>query len=127
MASNDASGQDFERGFDQTLGLPENAALHVVAREHFATSDLSVIAQVSRIKAAAPQVFVTWTTGTGFGTVLHAIHDVGLDVPVTASNGNMIPKQLAQYRAFMPAVLYFPGLRGTSEQGTAPGPVRDKQ
>jgi branched-chain amino acid transport system substrate-binding protein len=127
MSSTDSSGQDFEKGFDQTLGLPENAALHIIAREHFATTDLSVIAQLSRIKAANPQVFVTWTTGTGFGTLLHGIHDVGLEVPITASNGNMIPKQLAQYKGFMPEQLYFPGMRGTSERGTAPGPVRDKQ
>jgi hypothetical protein len=48
-------------------------------------------------------------------------------VPITASNGNMIPKQLAQYRGFLPDQLYFPGMRGTSFEGTAPGPVRDKQ
>jgi branched-chain amino acid transport system substrate-binding protein len=127
MSSIDSSGQDFEKGFDQTLSAPEFSALHIVAREHFSTTDLSVIAQLSRIKASNPQVFVTWTTGTGFGTLLHGIHDVGLNMPITASNGNMIPKQLAQYKGFMPDELYFPGLRATSEQGTAPGPVRDKQ
>lgn len=127
IASVDSSGQDFERGFDATLALPENAPLRVVAREHFATADLSVDAQLARIKAGDPQVVVTWTTGTGFGTVLRAIHDVGITVPVTGGNGNMIPKQLAQYRGFMPAELYFPGMRGLSPDGTARGPVRDKQ
>jgi branched-chain amino acid transport system substrate-binding protein len=127
IASTDSSGQDFERGFDQTLTLPENAALHVVAREHFSTADLSVVAQLTRLKAANPQILVTWTTGTGFGTVLRGAHDIGFEIPTVGGNGNMIPKQLAQYKAFLPSELYFPGFRATSERGTAAGPVRDKQ
>ena len=127
IASTDASGQDFERGFDAALSLPENRALTVLTREHFSTSDLSVTAQVARMKGTNPDAVVTWTTGTGFGTVLHAIHDVGLDVPVLGSNGNMIPSQLAQYHDFMPKTLLFPGVRGLDRNGTAAGPVRDKQ
>jgi branched-chain amino acid transport system substrate-binding protein len=127
ITSTDTSGEDFDRGFLATLALPENASLQVVAHERFATSDLNVNAQLARIKAANPQVLVTWTTGTGFGTVLHGIADVGLNVPVTGGNGNMIPKQLAGYRTFIPAELYFPGMRGLSSDSTAAGPVRQKQ
>jgi hypothetical protein len=59
--------------------------------------------------------------------VLRAAHDIGFELPTIGGNGNMIPKQLAQYKGFLPRDLYFPGFRATSETGTAPGPVRDKQ
>lgn len=127
ISSTDASGQDFEHGFDAALRVPANKALQLVAREHFATSDVSVNAQMARIKAANPQLLIAWTAGTGFGVVLHGYHDVGLDLPVIGGNGNMIFAQLTQYAGFLPKELYFPGMRGMSLQGTPPGPIRDKQ
>lgn len=127
ISSTDASGQDFEHGFDAALALPENKSLALVGREHFATSDVSVNAQMARIKAAAPQAMIGWTAGTGFGTVLHGYHDVGLEVPIVGGNGNMIFAQLAQYTGFMPKELYFPGVLGISMVQTPKGAVRDKQ
>lgn len=127
ISSTDASGQDFEKGFDAALALPENKSLQLVAREHFATSDVSVNAQMARIKAANPRGMIGWTAGTGFGTVLHGYHDVGLDVPIVGGNGNMIFAQLAQYSGFIPKELYFPGVLGMSIAQTPKGAVRDKQ
>ncbi len=127
ISSTDASGQDFEKGFDNALALADNKSLQLVAREHFATSDVSVNAQMARIKAANPQAMIGWTAGTGFGTVLHGYHDVGLDVPIVGGNGNMIFAQLAGYSGFMPKELYFPGVLGLSIAQTPKGPVRDKQ
>jgi branched-chain amino acid transport system substrate-binding protein len=128
ISSTDASGQDFEHGFDAALAEPDNAtALHLIAREHFAVSDLTVTAQLARIKTAAPQVLIAWTAGTGFGTVMHGVKDTGIDLPIVGGNGNMIPQQLAQYADFLPKDVYFPGGRGMSREGTGAGPVRDKQ
>jgi|SRR5579883_3597834 branched-chain amino acid transport system substrate-binding protein len=127
ISSTDASGQDFERGFDKALALPENKSLQLVAREHFATSDVSVGAQMARIKAADPQAMIGWTAGTGFGTVLRGYHDAGLDIPIIGGNGNMIFAQLSQYAGFIPKELYFPGVLGMSMAQTPKGPVRDRQ
>jgi branched-chain amino acid transport system substrate-binding protein len=128
ISSTDASGQDFEHGFDAALTEPDNApALHLIAREHFAVNDLTVTAQLSRIKTAAPQVLIAWTAGTGFGTVMHGVKDTGIDLPIVGGNGNMIPQQLEQYADFLPKEVYFPGGRGMSRAGTGAGPVRDKQ
>src|SRR3984957_13657121 len=55
LAATDASCRDGERFIDDALRLPENRDMQVVAREHFAPSDLSVAAQVTQLKAAAPQ------------------------------------------------------------------------
>ena len=112
IASTDASGQDFEENFDKVLAEPANSGLKLVEREHFAVSDLSVTAQMTRIKAANPQVVIVWTAGTGLGTALHGVHDVGLDTPIVAGNANMVRQQLSGYKGFTPKQLMFPGILG---------------
>jgi branched-chain amino acid transport system substrate-binding protein len=128
ITSTDASGSDFEKQFDLALALPENRAMSLVAREHFNPTDLSVGAQMARIKSAAPQALVTFTTGTPLGTVLHGYHDAGLDIPISASSGNMIYDQMAQYAGFAPAKLYFNATRGIARDANLrPGPIMDAQ
>lgn len=128
ISSTDASGQDFEENFDKALALPANASgLQLVAREHFAVSDLSVVAQITRIKAANPQVVIVWTAGLGLGVALRGVHDVGLDVPIMAGNGNMVRAQLRQYDAFVPKMLLFPGIFGVTPVAGVPPAVRAAQ
>lgn len=35
--------------------------------------------------------------------------------------------QMTQYKSFLPDLLFFPGQRAVSKEGTGPGPVRDAQ
>ena len=127
IASTDASGQDFETKFNDVLTAKENAGLTVVDREHFAVADLSVAAQITRIKAAEPDVIIAWTIGTGFGTTLRAMKDLGVQTPVVGGLGNAVYAQLAQYAPIMPKELYFPGMRGMSLQVANPRPIHAKQ
>lgn len=108
LAVTDATGQDLERGLDATLALPPNKDFSIVAREHFGPADVSAAAQLTRIKAADPQVLLLLTIGTPFGTALHAVADSGLDVPVFTSNGNSTYAAMKQYAAFLPKELLFP-------------------
>jgi branched-chain amino acid transport system substrate-binding protein len=108
IAATDASGQDQERGIDAALALPVNREMTLVDREHFAPGDLSVAAQIARIKSANPQVLLAQSTGAAIATVLRAVHDAGLDVPVFTTNGNSTYAQMQQYAAFLPKELYFP-------------------
>ena len=127
MNSTDASGQDVLEGVTKTLKLPEFKSMTMVAEEHFNTSDISVNAQITRIKAANPQAAIFWTAGTGFGTVLRNAHDAGFDVPIIGGNANELYAQMAQYKAFLPTELYFPSPRSIAEGGTLPGPIHDAQ
>jgi branched-chain amino acid transport system substrate-binding protein len=128
ITSTDASGVDFERQFNNTLTFAENKPVDVVVREHFNPSDLTVSAQMARIKAAAPQALVTFATGTPLGTLLRGYHDAGLDIPVSASAGNMIYAQIAQYADFVPSQLYFAATRGVAPDATLrPGPIMDAE
>jgi branched-chain amino acid transport system substrate-binding protein len=121
ITSTDTTGQDGERAVDAMLAEPANKDVTLVAREHFAPADLSVTAQITRIKAAAPQIVIVWTTGSPFGTVLRNIQDAGLAIPVITTPGNQTYEQMNSYTAFLPKDLLF--LTGVF---AAPEAVTDK-
>ncbi len=121
----DASGQDGEHGLDATLALPQNASLNLVAREHFNNSDVSVAAQLARLKAAAPQAILAWGTGAPLGMVLRNASDLGLDIPIGLSASNLNYKVMKQYASFLPRDLFITTVPGVAPQAAAPGPLRD--
>ena len=108
MTSTDASGQDADRGIDGVLAMPEFKDVTIVAREHFNTADVSVSAQIENIKAARPQAFIAWSTGTPVATIFKGITEAGLDIPVATTDGNMTWPQMTRYADFLPKQLYFP-------------------
>jgi ABC-type branched-subunit amino acid transport system substrate-binding protein len=82
---------------------------------------------MARIKSTNPQVLIAWATGTPFGTLLHGIRDIGIDVPIGAGSGNLLNAQLESYGALMPKETYFPGVALLSPQSVRPGPIHDAQ
>ncbi|MGA2393781.1 MAG: ABC transporter substrate-binding protein [Candidatus Lustribacter sp.] len=109
LTSTDSSGQVGEQAIDAALASPENKDITLVDREHYNVSDLSVAAQIARIKASGAQVMIAWGTGTPIGTVFRAIRDAGLDIPVTVSAGNDIYPEMKQFAAIMPRELISAG------------------
>ena len=106
----DATGQDGERVLTDTLTLPENRTATLVANEHYAPADLSVTAQLVRIKHTDPQVLLIWASGTAFATALRGSVDSGLDIPIATSAANTTRPQLEQEVDLMPKTgLLFPG------------------
>jgi branched-chain amino acid transport system substrate-binding protein len=110
MTSSDATGQDAERGIDETLAQPEykDAGLVLVERAHFNTTDVSVAAQIETVKTAKPDAFVAWSTGTPIATIFKGIVQAGLDVPTATTDGNMTFAQMTNYADFLPKQLYIP-------------------
>jgi len=102
MFSSDATGQDAENGVKGAIALPENKDMQIVDTEHFNITDVSVSAQIENIKAAKPQVFIAWSTGTPIATIFKGIIQAGLDVPVATTAGNMTYAQMHQYADFLP-------------------------
>jgi branched-chain amino acid transport system substrate-binding protein len=107
ISSSDATGQDFEKGVDAAMGAPENHGIEIVASPRFNQSDVSVAAQLERIKAANPQVLMAWTTGAPIATIFKGIVQADLSIPVVTTNGNQTFEQMEQYAAFLPKELYF--------------------
>ena len=92
----------FERSFNDAIALPENAGVEAVDREHFNSTDLSVVAQMSHIKSSNAQVLIAWTAGAGFGTVLHGIQDAGVTLPIGGGGANMTYSQMEQFKDVLP-------------------------
>ena len=108
ISSSDATGQDIDRGIDEVLAKPENRGVQMVEHEHFTPSDVSVAAQLEKIKAAQPQAVIAWTTGAAIATIFRGAVQAGLDVPIGTTNGNQTFAQMEQYAPFMPKQLFMP-------------------
>jgi branched-chain amino acid transport system substrate-binding protein len=124
LTPTDATGQEADRVFKSLFALPENRDLQIVAYEHFAPTDISVTAQLSKIKAAAPDVFMAWGTGTPTATEYRAMKDVGLDVPVVGANGNQTYAAMAQWASILPSRYYQYALKWPAYHTLRPGPVK---
>jgi branched-chain amino acid transport system substrate-binding protein len=109
LTTADATGQQADQRLGGAVALPENKGAVIVDQEHFAPTDLTVAAQVARLKAAAPQVLIVWVIGTPFQTALRGLSDAAFDVPVVASNSNMIYDLMKQWAPIMPSQLIFSG------------------
>lgn len=110
LTTTDASGQLAEQQFGEALKLPENGGVTLVDAERFNPTDISVAAQLARMKAAGPQALALWAPGTPFGTALRGVASAGLDLPIMTTSANMSYTQIRQYDAFMPNDVYFQGL-----------------
>jgi len=126
IVTTDASGQDGEHGVDAALALPENAGVTLVAREHFTAGDLSVAAQIARIKASGAQALIVYAAGTPLGTVLHGLADAGVDVPVGTTSANLSYAAMKQFADILPKELYFVAPPGVAEDAIPPGPLKDE-
>jgi branched-chain amino acid transport system substrate-binding protein len=107
ISSTDASGQDGRLSFEEAIKLPENAGISFAAAVQFNPSDVSVAAQIQQIKASGAQAVIAWTSGSPMGTVLKAIAQSGMDLPVATTDANMTNAQMKQYGAFLPAEMLF--------------------
>jgi branched-chain amino acid transport system substrate-binding protein len=126
ISSTDISGQNGEQVVLHALALPENKAVTLTADEHFGIADVSVGAQLARIKASNPEAIIVWSTGTPNGTVLRGLHDIGLDLPTSLNAGNIVATQMRSYATFMPSHLYLPGYRFMASNLVRPGPVKNE-
>lgn len=125
LTSTDSSGQVGEQAIDAALAQPENKDVTLVDREHYNVTDLSVAAQITRIKASGAQVMIAWGTGTPIGTVFRAIRDAGLDIPVVVSAGNDIYPEMKQFAAILPRELISAGPPNIVLDSLPNGPVKD--
>lgn len=123
----DASGQDGDAGITEALKLPEFRDMQVVDAEHFSPADLSVDAQLQRIKASGAQGVISWIAGTPFATICRGITNAGLEIPLLTSAGNVNFAQMGQYKTFIPKETYYVPPRFISPSLPAPPNIRKAQ
>ena len=107
LLQNDATGDSAFRSFTAEVVKPEHRGMQLVTTERFSPGDISVAAQLARIRAAGAQFIVSYNSGAPFGIVVHGMRDAGLDLPVFTSQGNLSYVELKQYGENLPRQLYF--------------------
>ncbi len=107
LVGSDATGRLAEPEFQEVAALPENRATQIVTVEHFNLTDVTVAAQVARMRAANAQVVIAWVNGSPFGTVLRSMKDAALNLPVVGITGNLSYDELHAFAAALPPQLLF--------------------
>jgi branched-chain amino acid transport system substrate-binding protein len=102
LANTDATGQANDKAMDEIMARPENKDMTLVERQHFNPTDISVVAQIERIRAAGAQAIVAGVTGTAAATVFKGMVQTGLDIPVEVTSGNQSFPQMEQWKDFLP-------------------------
>jgi branched-chain amino acid transport system substrate-binding protein len=106
LMTTDASGQDGDRSVDAILNRPEfKSTMTKVISEHFNPTDVSVAAQIARIKQSGAQALIAWVTGAPAATVFKGMIQVGLDIPVAPTSGNQTFAAMKQWESFLPKQL----------------------
>jgi branched-chain amino acid transport system substrate-binding protein len=127
LTATDATGQATDRGAAAALALPENKSVQIVAHEHYNATDVSLSAQMSRIRSAQPQAVIAWGVGGEFGLLTLGLRDAGIDLPVATCTCAMVYTLLDQYKGKLPKELYFPGFSAMAPDSVAAGPIHDAQ
>jgi branched-chain amino acid transport system substrate-binding protein len=128
ITTNDGNGQVATQAYNATFAMPEFRGMQSVDTEFFAPADLSVTAQLAKIKSAGPQAIIALVSGTPWGTVARNIRDIGLDnVPVVTLAQNASATAIKQFVSFLPKQLFFPSTFGTISGDTPPGAARSAQ
>ena len=128
ITSADATGQDVERQLSAILSAPENKNMKVVESDRFELGALDTTAQFSRLKAANCDAIIAWTTGAPWGTLVHGIDNVGLNVPIVTSPGNMVNAQngIAREHSTEATLLRRPQRHGAERVASGAGRRRAK-
>jgi branched-chain amino acid transport system substrate-binding protein len=106
LNTSDASGQDGDRAIEKVLDYAENKGVMTrVAFEHFNPIDVTVSAQIERIKASGAQAMISWCTGAPAATVFKGMIQAGLDIPVAPTSGNQTFQAMKNWAAFLPKQL----------------------
>jgi branched-chain amino acid transport system substrate-binding protein len=108
LQTTDASGQDGDQGIIDALKRPENSTVKLVAHEHFNPTDVSVAAQIERMKLSGAQALISWATGAPVATVFKGAIQGGLDIPIAPTSGNQTFAQMTQWADFLPKQLILP-------------------
>lgn len=77
----------------------------------FSPDAVSVTAQLQQIARHEPQALVVWATGAGAGVAFKGMGQVGLDVPVATTDGNLTYAFVDRVQNFLPDPLLIPATR----------------
>jgi branched-chain amino acid transport system substrate-binding protein len=127
LNATDGAGQAAVAAFNAAQREPAFHDIVKVDEELYNTADVSVAAQIAKIKNSGAQAIISWNVGLPFGTVLRGMNDAGLDIPIVTTGGNMTFAQMQAYASFLPSNLLFQGSISWAPGSVGPGPILNEQ
>jgi branched-chain amino acid transport system substrate-binding protein len=126
ITATDATGVAADVVTTNLLAYPENKDVVAVARERFGNSDISVTAQIARIRNANPQAIFALGSGPSLALIFREMRDAGLALPTATLAVNQNAKLLASYGPIVPADLEMVSARWSAFSVMGAGPVKDR-
>lgn len=124
ISSTDASGQANDVVTRELLALPEFRDMSVSTYDHINPNDISAAAIATHIKNSDAQAIVAWIAGPTFGTVLRALRDAGVDLPLTANGANTNPETMIEFAPYLPREMPLPGFAFLAPNAVTKTPVQ---
>lgn len=104
----DASGKDGGRA---TTDAATKVGVQITGQASYEPTAVSATAQLQQVMATQPQALVVWATGTPVGVALKGIQQLGVDLPVATTDGNLANTFLKRIAAYTPKTLLIPATR----------------
>lgn len=108
LASTDATGQV---GVDSFKKIAPQEGIEIVSVERMNTTDVDVTPQLGRIRSGNPDALVAWNTGTSAGVVVKNFVQMGLQVPLFLSHGNLSYTFIESIKGSQPKTLLMPSTK----------------
>lgn len=108
ISTTDASGKDGARAVDAAA---QKAGVDVVSSADYDPTAVSATSQLQQVMSAGPQAIVVWSTGTPAGVALKGIQQLGINLPVATTDGNLSNTFLQRIADYTPQELLIPATR----------------
>lgn len=108
ISTTDASGTDGARAVNAAA---KKAGVDVVSAADYDPTAVSATSQLQQVTSANPQALVVWSTGTPAGVALKGIQQLGINLPVATTDGNLSNTFLQRIADYTPQQLLIPATR----------------
>jgi branched-chain amino acid transport system substrate-binding protein len=108
ISTTDASGKDGARAVNEAA---KKAGVQIVSSADYDPTAVSATSQLQQVTSAHPQAIVVWSTGTPAGVALKGIQQLGINLPVATTDGNLSNTFLQRIADYTPQQLLIPATR----------------
>lgn len=109
LAATDSTGQEAVDSLKEWMA--KDSAFTLVALERVNPSDVDVSVQLNNIKSKEPQALIAWMTGKLVNVVAKNFYQLGLEIPLVVSHGNLSYTFLDGIQGFAPKNLLMPATK----------------
>lgn len=108
ISTNDDTGQQASEALQK---IAEDEGLSLTTIEYFNATDQSVTSQLTKIANSDAEALVAWVVGLPLGLVFQGVQQIGLEMPVVFSHGNLSPDFMASLASAQPEIAYVPATK----------------